>query len=90
MDVVFTALLHEVARDEAPRLFAIVEELDEKEDVRVAGYGLEYTDRVEVNSVEGGFSLTSQSAENSRMLFEIGSGDVAVRQVHIVWLDQLD
>ena len=33
-------------------------------------------------------AVSSGSAEGARALFEIGSGDVAVRRVHLVWLDQ--
>jgi hypothetical protein len=83
---VFTALLHEVAQEGAPRLFAIVEEYGNAEDARVAGYGLAYADRAEVDAVEGGFRLSSESAESARTLFEITSGDEAVREVHVVWL----
>lgn len=88
MDAVFTALMREVAREDAPRLFAIVEEYGEAEEARVAGYGLAYDDRVEVDSVEGGFRLSSGSAESARALFEISSGDAEVRRAHLVWLDQ--
>lgn len=88
MDVVFTALLQEVAREEAPRMFAIVEEYGEREDARVAGYGLAYAERAEVDSVEGDFRLSSENPESARALFEISSGDDAVRRVHVVWLDE--
>ncbi len=83
----FTRLMHELAADEAPRLFALVAEYGEAEDARIAGYGLAYADRAEVNSVEGGFHLNSQSAERARRLFEISSRSAGVRQVHVVWLD---
>ena len=86
MNAVFVALLHEVAQEEAPRLFALVEEYGEGADARVAGYGLAFEDHAEVNSVEGDFHLTSQSAESARTLFEISSGDRTVRRVHLVWL----
>ncbi|WP_158843880.1 hypothetical protein [Saccharothrix deserti] len=84
----FARVMRELAADEAPRLFAIVEEYGEAEDARVAGYGLAYADRAEVDSVEGGFHLNSQSAESARMLFEISSRSVGVRRVHVVWLDR--
>lgn len=83
---VFTALMHEVASEDAPRLFAIVEEYGEGEDARVAGYGLAYADRAESNSVEGDFRLSSECAENARTWYEI-STDETVRRVHLVWLD---
>ncbi|GAA3853777.1 hypothetical protein GCM10022243_19220 [Saccharothrix violaceirubra] len=88
VDTAFTILLHEVAREEAPRLFALVEEYGEPEDVRVAGYGLAYTDRADVNSVEGDFPLKSQDVERARTLFEISSRSAGVHQVHVVWLDE--
>jgi hypothetical protein len=85
---IFTALLHDVAREEAPRLFAIVEEYGEAEDARVAGYGLAYADRAEVNSVEGDFHLNSGSAESARTVFDISSRSTGTRRVHVVWLDE--
>jgi hypothetical protein len=84
----FTGLMRESAVAEAPRLFAIVEEYGEAEDTRVAGYGLAYADRADVNSVEGDFQLHSESAESARTLFEISSRSAGVRRVHVVWLDQ--
>jgi hypothetical protein len=83
----FTAVLHELAREEAPRLFAVVEEYGEGEDVRVAGYGLAYPDRAEVGSVEGGFYLNSENAESARVVFEISSRSAGTRRAHLVWLD---
>ena len=83
---VFAALVREVAVEGAPRLFALVEEEGEAQGARVAGYGLAYEDRADVTSVEGDFRLRSESAENARTLFEVTSGDVEVRRVHLVWL----
>jgi hypothetical protein len=37
--------------------------------------------------VDGTFQLTSACAENTRALYELSSGDEAVRCVHVVWLD---
>jgi hypothetical protein len=85
----FTRLMRELAVAEAPRLFAIVEEYGEAEDARVAGYGLAYEDRADVNSVEGDFPLHSESAESARTLFEISSRSMGVRRVHVVWLDEV-
>ena len=88
VEELFTALLHEVAREDAPRLFAIVEEYGQGEDVRVAAYGLAYDDRAELNSVAGDFRLSSQSAESARRLYEISPGAAGVRRAHVVWLDE--
>jgi hypothetical protein len=84
----FGRLMRERAVADAPRLFALVEEHGEKEDVRVAGYGLAYEDRADVNTVEGDFRLDSQSAESARALFEISSRSIGVRRVHVVWVDE--
>ncbi|MBB5807974.1 hypothetical protein F4560_007742 [Saccharothrix ecbatanensis] len=84
----FAAVVHQLAEDDAPRLFAIVEEYGEAEDARVAGYGLAYDDRAEVDSVEGGFRLSSQSAESARALFEVGSRSTGTRRAHLVWLGE--
>jgi hypothetical protein len=81
----FTNLLHLIAKEQAPRLFAIVEEYGEQEDGRVAGYGLAYSDHADVNSVDGDFHLVSQSPERARRLFEISASSRGVR-THLVWL----
>lgn len=86
-DEQFAVVLRALAMAEAPRRFAIVEEYGEQYDARVAGYGMAFEDRVEVNSVEGGFHLSSESAERARTLFEISSRSMGTRQTHLVWLD---
>ncbi|NUT54249.1 MAG: hypothetical protein HOV94_44210 [Saccharothrix sp.] len=78
--------MYELAAREAPQLFAVVEEYDESEGIRVAGYGLAYVDRAEVESTEGDFRLSAESAESARALFEIGSRSSGARRVHLVWL----
>jgi hypothetical protein len=89
-DEPFAGLLLDVASDEAPRLFAIMEEYGEQEDVRAAGYGLAFDDRVEVDAVEGGFRLSSESVERALTLFAISTRDESVRRLHLVWLDAVD
>ncbi|MGW4113350.1 hypothetical protein ACWEFJ_20985 [Actinosynnema sp. NPDC004786] len=83
----FATLVREVAREEAPRLFAVVEEYGEREGVRVAGYGVAFEDRAEVSSVERGFHVSSRSAESARNLFELSSRSAGTRRAHVVWLD---
>ncbi|XVS64666.1 hypothetical protein ACQPYE_00965 [Actinosynnema sp. CA-299493] len=85
----FADVMRELAEQETPRLFALVEEYGDRADARVAGYGLAYPDRADVNSVEGDFPLRSQSPENARKLFEVSSRSRGVR-VHVVWLDGSD
>lgn len=64
-----------------------VEEHGEREDARVAGYGLAFADRADVNSVEGDFHLNSRSAATALQVFDISTGDEGVRRLHLVWLD---
>ncbi|ONI86704.1 hypothetical protein ALI22I_24080 [Saccharothrix sp. ALI-22-I] len=86
-DEEFTEFIGELAREGAPQPFAIVEEYGERDYARVAGYGLAYDDRADVNSVEGDFRLVSDSVERALMTFEISTGDAEVRQLHVVWLN---
>ena len=83
----FATRLREVAREGAPRLFALVEEYGEAQDARVAGYGLAYENRADVTSVEGDFRLRSENAENAGVLFGISSASAGVRRVHVAWLN---
>lgn len=82
----FAGVMHELAVSEAPRLFAIVEEYGDAEDARVAGYGLAYADRAEVDGVEGGCRLSSESAESAREFFELSSRSSGTQRAHVVWL----
>ncbi|MCE6993795.1 hypothetical protein LZG04_03070 [Saccharothrix sp. S26] len=82
----FAARVRQLAVQEAPRLFAIVEEYGGQQEARVAGYGLAYPDHADVNSVEGDFRLSSESPENARAIFEISSRSSGARN-HLVWLD---
>ncbi|GAB2986170.1 hypothetical protein [Saccharothrix stipae] len=82
----FAAVMRQLAAEDAPRLFAIVEEYGERQEARVAGYGLAYPGHAEVNSVEGDFHLSSESPENARVIFEISSRSSGAR-THLVWLD---
>ncbi|MFD0201753.1 MULTISPECIES: hypothetical protein [Saccharothrix] len=83
-----TDLVDELVTEAAPRMFALVEEYGAAESARVAGYGLAYAARAEVNSVEGDFHLNSTSVERLRTVFEISSRSAGVRRVHVVWLDR--
>ncbi len=83
----FAEPVHEVAHEEAPRLFAIVEEHGERESVRVAGVRRRVRGRAEVSAVEGGFRLSSQSPETARTSFESSSRSAGTRRAHVGWLD---
>ncbi|ACU39927.1 hypothetical protein KCV87_25330 [Actinosynnema pretiosum subsp. pretiosum] len=82
VDAAFGAYVREVAEVGAPRLFAVVEEIGDRSDARVVGYGLEYADRAESAAVGGGVRMSSEDAEGARQLFEITGGNRA----HLVWV----
>jgi hypothetical protein len=77
----------DVARTDAPRVFAIVEEWGDQHAARVAGYGLAFDGRADVNSVEGDFRLSSESAESVLAVFGVSTGPADVQRLHVVWLD---
>jgi hypothetical protein len=53
-------MLEQLVADTAPRLFAIVEEYDERVDAWVVGWGLAHADHVDVIGVDGGVHLGTQ------------------------------
>ena len=83
----FDSHMLDVARADAPRVFAIVEEKGDQHAARVAGYGLAFDCRADVNSVEGDFRLSSGSAESALAVFGVSTGLADVRRLHVVWLD---
>lgn len=82
-DEQFTRFAAGLAADDAPRLFALVEEHGERADADVAGYGLAYADRAEFTSLGGGFHITSETPEGVRLLVEAST---EAARVHLVWL----
>ncbi|MBW4719656.1 hypothetical protein [Saccharothrix obliqua] len=82
----FADVVRQLAEEAAPRLFALVEEYGDRAEARVAGYGMAFPDRADVNSVEGDFPLRSQNPESARQVFEVSSRSRGVR-VHVVWLN---
>ncbi|MEU4447773.1 hypothetical protein AB0K14_12690 [Actinosynnema sp. NPDC050801] len=76
-----------LASEDAPRVFAIVEEWGDQHAARVAGYGLAFDSRADVNSVEGDFRLSAQSPETALAVFAVSTGLADIKQLHLVWLD---
>jgi hypothetical protein len=77
----FAELMAEMVTDDAPRVFAVVEELGTRVDARVAGWGLAYADHVDVIGVDGGVHLGAAGPENILRRF----GRRARITAHIVW-----
>ncbi|RKT53023.1 hypothetical protein [Saccharothrix australiensis] len=79
----FGALIWAMVNDNAPRVFAVVQEYGEREDARVGAWGLAFPERAEVVSVEGTFRMGAQSPEGALRMFE--SPGVRAR---VVWVDK--
>lgn len=67
----FTQLIEEMVADEAPRLFAIVQEYGERVDARVAGWGMSFGDHAVAVTPNGG-AMVMRSAESTMRLFRGG------------------
>jgi hypothetical protein len=79
----FAAILEEMVADEAPRLFAVVQEYGERADGRIAAWGMAFADHVEVISVTRGLRMSLQAPENVLRMFRFDS-DVRAR---LVWFN---
>lgn len=71
----YATLLAEVVAESMPRLFAVVEEVGDREDGWVAAWGLSFEDRAEVLPYRGGVRMSLPSAEKALRYFGRG-GDV--------------
>jgi hypothetical protein len=69
----FAAILEEMVADEAPRLFAVVQEYGERVDGRIAAWGMAFDDHAEVVSVAGGMRMSLPAPENALRMFTVGS-----------------
>lgn len=59
----FSVLVDEMVADEAPHLFAVVQEYAERVDGRIAAWGIAFEDHAEVVSVDRGMRMSLQSPE---------------------------
>ncbi|RKT89278.1 hypothetical protein SAMN05421805_11428 [Saccharopolyspora antimicrobica] len=72
-DEQFGVILEGLVADEAPRLFAVVQEYGDRVDCRIAAWGMAFADRVEVASVEGGLRMALSAPESALPGFNVGS-----------------
>lgn len=79
----FAAILEEMVADEAPRLFAVVQEYGDRVDGRIAAWGLVFDDHTEVVSVKRGLRMSLPAPENALRLFKFGSHI----QARLVWFN---
>ncbi len=62
----FAQEVRELVAEEAPQMFALVEEYGERVDGRIIGWGVVFEDRVEVLGVDGGLRASFASTEQVR------------------------
>jgi len=83
-DAKFEALIRELVTDDAPRLFAVVEEYGDREDAHVGAWGLAFPDHAEVVTAEGTLRMRVQSPDSTLRFFL--APNVTAR---VVWIDGL-
>lgn len=69
----FATVLESMVADNAPQIFAVVQEYGDRVDARIAAWGIAFGDRVEVFSVERGMRMSLQSPEQAVFGFNLGS-----------------
>ncbi|GDY34091.1 hypothetical protein [Gandjariella thermophila] len=69
----FAAILESMVADEAPRLFAIVQEYGERVDAEIAAWGMAFADHAEVVSVDRRLRMSLRKPETALRLFGFGS-----------------
>ncbi|MGI8307069.1 hypothetical protein [Saccharopolyspora hattusasensis] len=69
----FAAMLQRMVANEAPRLFAVVQEYGDRVDRRVAAWGMAFADHAEVVAVDGGLRMNLRKPTNALHAFHIGS-----------------
>ncbi|MGH3900040.1 MAG: hypothetical protein ACRDTA_17730 [Pseudonocardiaceae bacterium] len=79
----FTTILEEMVADEAPRLFAVVQEYGDRVDGRIAAWGMAFDDHAEVVSVKRGLRMSLPASENALRLFKFGNHI----QARLVWFN---
>ncbi|MGH3903751.1 MAG: hypothetical protein ACRDTE_06125 [Pseudonocardiaceae bacterium] len=75
----FAEEVRELVADEAPQVFALVEEVGERANGRVVAWGMAFDDCVEVVGVSGGLRASLTSAERAQRVF------ARHRKIRLVW-----
>jgi hypothetical protein len=69
----FAAILEGMVADEAPRLFAVVQEYGERVDAQIVAWGMAFAGHAEVVSVDRGLRMSLRAPENALPGFAFGS-----------------
>jgi hypothetical protein len=78
----FAELINELVADEAPRLFAVVQEYGKRADGRIAAWGLAFEDRATIVGVDHDIQLHLRSPERAVRAFSHRPHITA----HLVWV----
>ena len=79
----FAELVNELVAEDAPKLFAVLQEYGERADGRIAAWGMAFPDHADVVGVDHGLHLRLQSPGGATRAFR-RRPHVSAR---IVWLD---
>jgi hypothetical protein len=78
----FTALVDCMVADQAPRLFAVVQEYGERVDCGIVAWGMAFDDHADVVGI-GGVQLSTRSPESALARFVRGTHITP----HLVWVN---
>jgi hypothetical protein len=78
----FDELIDEMVAEDAPRMFAIVQERGDRLDARVAAWGMAFEDYAALVSADGGLQLSLPSAERGALHYNRHAGITA----RVVWI----
>ena len=70
----FSALLAEMVADQAPRVFAVVQEYGDRLDGRIAAWGMAFDESVAVFGTSGNMFVSPRSPEDMTDRFRAGAG----------------
>ncbi|PPK67836.1 hypothetical protein V5P93_007178 [Actinokineospora auranticolor] len=79
----FTAIMTGAVADEAPRVFAVVEEIGDRVDARIAAWGMAFPDHAEIVATHRSLRMSLAAPENALPLFTKPN----YTKAHIVWAD---
>jgi hypothetical protein len=77
----FRELVAEMVSEDAPRLFAVVQEYGDRVDARIAAWGLAHPGHVDVIGVDGAVHLSAAAPESVLHRF----GRRANTSAHLIW-----
>lgn len=69
----FAEILEGMVADEAPRLFAVVQEYGDRVDGRIAAWGMSFDDHADLVGVDGGVHLGVRALERAIRGFRVGT-----------------